>query len=330
MDLFDRRPIMTRGLGIVVLGAGWLLAAARQPAIGQEPSPAADQPLRLRTDELPTPLVFPNEPERRVTSVELDGVVHGAAHGKGLLTFHANTLTFDEFGDPTVVEADPGRRVPVILRRIRADDPRERRRSYEIRFATGSFPKRLHLVLSDGAPSPHRLLIAGITAPENRELALEQALDLHGAPAVEEPSPDLPQGPQIRLETLAPNFDRLGGGLRPVRIFGPLDGLVTFEADPNIFSFDGFGDVSRSTFMGFHPAKVTLNPVDLPDPAGRGRRLFTVDLKPGPATYALVLAGTKGGPHRLLIKEGNVLTHVLPLHEAAPSTGPAGDGAKDR
>lgn len=329
VHVFDRKPIPTKWIGVIVLGTIWILSGSRPAAVAQNSPRAADVLLHLRTDELPTPVVFANNPYRRVTSVELEGVVHGSGHGKGLLTFHANTVQFNEFGDARIVETGRGTPAPVILRRIKADDSREPRRLYEIRFAEGAFPKRMLLVLSDGARRPHRLLIAGITAPDNQDLALEHALDLHGAPAIEEPSPDLPLGREIHLETLSPNSDRIGGGLRPTRILGPVDGLVTFEANPNIFAFNVFGDTSYATLMGFDPPKVVLKPTNLADPANQGRRLFAIDLERDKGAYFLVLAGTAAGPHRLLIKEDGTLTQVLHLHDAARPTASHG-AANDR
>jgi len=69
--------------------------------------------------------------------------------------------------------------------------------------------------------------------------------------------------------------------------------------------------------MGYTPIEVMLRRLQIPDSTNKSRLLFEVvtGREAWKTKYFLVLSPTVGGPHRLLIRVGNGLEHVLPLHD---------------
>lgn len=189
----------------------------------------------------------------------------------------------------------------------------------------------MHLALSAGASGPHRLLIRGGDKQDSRSVA--HILDLHGLPEINEPLPDAPLRSIFSLATLSSFHGDPGGWLRRVSVIKSTNGIVSLHLDPNYLSFNAYGDVTGGTMMGSWPIKTTLKRIEIPDPAKKGRLLFKLvtdgindrsrrqfwnghtDGKELGADYFIVLAATEAGPHRLLIREGDTLRHVLPLHD---------------
>jgi hypothetical protein len=275
--------------------------------------------LHLRTDGLPTPLILPGDPlNRAVTSLEIRGELAGAGDGKGTITLDESTLTFNDFGDATRAKPKASEPSRVAFRRVKQGDKNEKRRLYEIEFADGSFPQRMRLVLSDGTTGPHRLLILGGDPPvPDRETRPDQVLDLHGLPEVKEPLPDAPLRSSFNLTTLSSSHGRGDGRLRRLAMAGTPNGPAHVDLDPNFLVFNAFGDVVGTTLIGYAPLRATLKRIETPDPAKKGRLLLEV--VPGHEglkdKYFLVLSPTEAGPHRLLVREGDTLRHVLPLHD---------------
>jgi hypothetical protein len=105
--------------------------------------------------------------------------------------------------------------------------------------------------------------------------------------------------------------------LHCLTIRGALNGPARLDLDPNYLRFNAYGDAVGSTLMGYTPRGAALKRGKAADPSGQGRRLFEV-VPDGPglsARYFLVLGPTDAGPHRLLVREGAALRHVLPLHD---------------
>lgn len=276
--------------------------------------------LELRTDGRPTPLSIVGDPQRRlVTSLEIRGEVAGDADGTGTITFDQSTFASNEFGDATKSKIETSEPSKVAFKRVKQSEPNEKRRAYELVFADGSFPNRMHLVLSDGTAGPHRLLIHGGEEPvADGESRPAHVLDVQGLPEIKELLPDGPMRAAFNLTTMSSSHSRAGeGGRRRLAIRGTPNGPVSLDLDPNLLGFNIFGDVVLTTLIYAAPIKATLKRLELPDPAQKGRLVFEVVTggEALEAEYFLVLSPTERGPHRLLVREGDRLRHVLPLYD---------------
>ena len=305
--------------------AGCVIATLLSPFCGSSQgaevscSQGSVEVIQLRTDGLPTPLTIVGDPQRRlVTSVEIRGEVADDADGIGTITFDQSTFEFNEFGDATKSKIETSEPSKVAFKRVKLSDPNERRRAYGLVFADGSFPNRMHLVLSDGTAGPHRLLIHGGEKPvADGESRPAHVLDLHGLPELEELLPDGPMRTTFNLMTNSSPHDRVGKGQRRLDINGTQNGAVSLDLDPNGLGFNILGDVVLTTLIYAAPIEATLKRLEIPDPAQQGRLLFevvTVREALG-AEYSLVLSPTERGLHRLLVREGGRLQHVLPLYD---------------
>jgi hypothetical protein len=103
--------------------------------------------------------------------------------------------------------------------------------------------------------------------------------------------------------------------LQGVTISGSTDGPASLSLNPNYLSFNAFGDVVMTTLIGHQALPATLQRIAIPDPMQQNRLLFEVVTKDDrqEGRYFLMLAPTQAGPHRLLIRKGDSVSHVLPL-----------------
>lgn len=321
MVLANRKTLIAQLIALTIASLLGPLTFRNLQADGQARSQNTSEVLRLRTAGLPTPLVIAEDPRKRpITSLEIQGELRGEGDGRGTIALDESKLVFNEFGDATTVRAKAAGSSQVVFRQVKQGEKSEKRRLYEIVFTDGSFPKRMYLVLSAGATGPHRLLIRASNGRiQNREMFPAHILNLQGLPDINEPLPDTPLRYPFDLTTLSSAHGRSDGRLRRLAVRGSPNDAVHLDLDPNYLFFDVFGEVESTTLVGYEPIKATLNRVDIPDPAKNGRLLFEVkmDATDKKTNYFLVLSPTESGAHRLLIKEGGVLRHVLPLHSAA-------------
>ncbi|MCX6875518.1 MAG: hypothetical protein NTW21_17175 [Verrucomicrobia bacterium] len=273
----------------------------------------------LRTDGLPSPVVMSGDPlKRRVTSLEIRGKLGNDGNGKGTVIMNESPLTFNDFGDAGKTTSPPAKPCQVVFEQVKLDGKNEHRRLFEIVFADGALPQRMYLVLSTGATGPHRLLIrSGRQSATKGWFYPAHILDLQGLPKIKAPMPDAPRGANFKLSALSSAHVGGNQGLQQVTISGTTDGPASLDLDPNFLSFNACGDVVMSTLIGYQPVPATLKRSGIPDPTQQGRLLFEIVTKgDGPkARYFLVLSPTLAGPHRLLIRNGATLRHVLSLSD---------------
>jgi hypothetical protein len=309
-------------LVLIVRPSGRPITAAPAPTKGL---------VRLRTDGLPTPLRLEGDRARRtITAVEVRGDIPAEGDGKGTVAFDESELTFNEFGDERVLKSRPGQPSAVLVRRVGGPDRRgaprrlpgfpddaasPRTRVYDIDFADGGLAGQLRLVLADDGIGPHRLLIFS----GDKKDTLLQILNLHGRPEIQETLADAPRRGPLYLTTLSPLRPHTPGGLHAINLHGAPGGEASLQLDLNHLGFNLSGDVCMRTLMYHAPYKAKLRQIDVHDPLDKGRLLFDVepaDRKPT-FRYQLVLAPTEAGPHRLLVRDGDALRGVLPLHDPA-------------
>lgn len=306
-------------VGLVIAALPGCMHSDCQAADGTSRPWGGGDILDLRTDGLPSPVVILGDPlKRRVTSLEIRGKLGKDGNGKGTLIMNESPLTFNDFGDAGKTKSPPAKPCQVVFAKVRLDEKNEHRRLFEIVFADGALPKRMYLVFSTGTTGPHRLLIGGGSQPAPKGcFNPAHSLDLQGLPKITAPMPDTPLGANFKLSTLSSAHGGGKKGLQQVTISGTTEGPVSLDLDPNYLSFNACGDVVMSTAIGYQPVSATLKRSGIPDPTQKGRLLFEIVTKgDGPkARYFLVLSPTLAGPHRLLIRNGAILRHVLPLSD---------------
>jgi hypothetical protein len=317
-------------IGLTMVALLWPLRGDSQGVDDASHSQDNSEVLDLRTDGQPTPLVIGGDPlKRRVTSLEIRGKLATGGSGKGTVTLDESALTFNDFGDAMKPKAQPAKPCQVVFMKVPLYEkndayfvkikPGENRRLYEIVFDDGSFPKRMYLVLSAGTTGPHRLLIGGGDQPAPKGwFDPGHILDLHGLPEITAPVRDAPLGDNFYLRTLSSAHGDAKSGLKYVTFQRTTKGPASLRLDPNGMGFNILGDPVYTTLIGMEPDSfpVTLKRIEIPDPTPQGRILLEVVVtKPYrlESGYFLVLSPTRAGSHRLLIRNGDTLRHVLPL-----------------
>jgi hypothetical protein len=102
-------------------------------------------------------------------------------------------------------------------------------------------------------------------------------------------------------------------------------GTGVLRLDPNTCTLDDFGDPAGCTRIAVARTPVQLTRLRAADPHGLGRQLWAVSGAPLSGSLTLVLAGTTGGPHRLIHTTPNGGKLVVPMEASAsgPTPGPA-------
>ena len=286
---------------------------------------------------------------RLVTLFALEAHFAAGRPARGTLLLGEGEPAFDAFGDAsgapgtrTGTAGPAATRLAVTFRPVRPRPPRSPdepatdrgRQLYEIVLpgrsgAGASASDRLYLVLGAGTGLPDRLLVgpAGARPPRSDpfERSMNYVFPLHSSRAARDPLGDAPLGAHIALGGLY-LFAAGAAGAGRVRmarisVSGTPGGAGHLTLDPNLLTLDDFGDVAMTTLMGFQPFPVTLKPLAVPDPSGRGRRLFEVVPEPGAAErglrdrYFLVLAPGEAGPHRLIQWTGGRARQTVSLYD---------------
>lgn len=290
---------------------------------------ATGQKIRLSSDYFGVPVPLPGAPERSFTRIEIQAELFERADGEGKVRFHEGALTFDEFGDPTAESRSAWTAMGVTLRPVGGDDPRNKgRRLYELVFPGGFLARRLYLVLAPESAAGHRLLIRMNEEPpppiDPGEPAgwRDQLLALRDPLAPIDPS----AGEPLRFPLLLEMDQFFWRSHRPDRVpqFGTIrieyqaDGRASLTRDRNSRTFTAFGDTAMTTLVAYGPTPGTFKKLPHRDPSGRGRMLleFLPEEEAQDWRYQVVLASQMGGPHRLLIREGDELRYVLSLSDA--------------
>jgi hypothetical protein len=89
-------------------------------------------------------------------------------------------------------------------------------------------------------------------------------------------------------------------GFRTITIEGDLGGNGTLTLDPNACTLNAFGDIEACTLLPPARRSVSLKRVAVPDPAGRGRTLYTIDGAGLGTPLALVVHPDPARPLRLV------------------------------
>src|SRR5262245_19866589 len=116
-------PRLTRLLVILLVLTATLQRPRSRLATAAEPD--TRDPVRLRTEYLPTPLQLPGDKARRsITAIEIRGDIPDQGDSSGTLTFDQSELAFNAFGDARVDKAKPAEPTGVTFRRIKVEAKR--------------------------------------------------------------------------------------------------------------------------------------------------------------------------------------------------------------
>ncbi len=92
-------------------------------------------------------------------------------------------------------------------------------------------------------------------------------------------------------------------GFHKITIEGDLGGNGTLSLDPNSCTVNPFGDIEACTLLPPSTRSVTLSKAATPDPAGRGRVLYSIDGARLAKPLVLVVSPDKAQPPRLVYGE---------------------------
>jgi hypothetical protein len=181
---------------------------------------------------------------------------------------------------------------------------------------------RLRLVLDSEQPGDCQLLVMHQNGQIDRVLPLQSE-------RLQQLAKQYPKSSTSKMELFSDLFIGKEDRFNTIHISGDQNEL-TFTHDMNSLSLDRLGNVSRSTLMGFHPYKLNLTDLEVPDPAGQDRRVFRCDLEvKGPfkhihdesdptsaETRYLILDPREGGWHRLILKKSGQVDRILPMYSS--------------
>lgn len=85
-----------------------------------------------------------------------------------------------------------------------------------------------------------------------------------------------------------------------------------FTWDRNSVGYSPFGDRGMSTLVGYPGHPVEFDKIDLQDLKMQGRQLF--QFHANDMTFSLIVHPQIDGEHRLLFRDGDTLTAIIPLH----------------
>jgi len=302
---------------VVILG---ILAACIIPQYSQPNG----QEFHLRSSYFATPVQIPTDPEKRaITSIELQGELCDGKQSRGSITFHQSRLRFNDFGDAAEIDKDSPAPIRIAYKPVHQAG--KMFRLFELVFPKGDFENRVYLsMIADSVEPAHLLIRPGEKVPDD----IQETEDRHGM--------------QVLLAHRLPLQHAAGGkGLRPreqlrkhismrtgyfpsartkpalgyIQFRGVFGGNGTFTHDRNDVWFSPFTGGVWSTAAGFPAWPLTFQKVNVPDPANAGRRLLRVNFADGSKKdrYSVVVCPDAAGPHRLIIRDGKNITHVLPL-----------------
>ena len=336
------RPVRT-----IIVAVAFCLITQIKSSTGQDVDPrdpqdtvAAKSParmpnqLKLDSGGIATPVLIPGDDRKRaITSFELQAQEVSNKGGKARITFDESELSFNEFGDASVVRKGRRSSHDVALEAISIKDPLEEgRRLFALVFPDGGFKNRIYLTYSPGPITKSRLLIRGGTDPlsvpnvqaDFPQMNLLEIIPLEDkdravAFDAEDPIRDLLNfhTPHFRSPSLPPG--RSHGYLE---LTGTLGGEGALKHDLNSVSFTPWGDRGMSTLIGFGGTRIKITQRAVEDPLDGGRLVFDLvpqrkrPLPPGlkPSQYSLVISPKLGGTHRLIVRQGEKTRHVLQLY----------------
>lgn len=273
---------------------------------------------RLKTEGFPIPITIGDDPESRsITSVELAGSLKS---GQGTITLNVGKVAFNDFGDAIPQTEEVAKPVAVqferviLLKQPFGVDFVETRQLYKIKFEESEYYDRMFLVISTRTCDPHRLIINAPEPSKWRQRPPPQIFDLLGTPQVLTTLPD-PGQPHFQWACLYREDD----GFRRFDISGKPNGLAKLNLDPNHLGFTPLGDIAFSTAMGYSSMRSVIARQETKDPTEAGRVIYHIAPKQGNLKkhFALVLAPTADGPHRLIIRSNGQIQQVVPLHDPA-------------
>ena len=319
-----------------------LLSAALLPAqdVGTDPQKGENgakrsdraaikgpQAIDFTTGYLATPISLPNDPTK-ITALGIKCNLKEQAQGNGTFIIDKSPANFDSFGDARVQQKLPRRTFPVTLRRV--GDPRADRQLFRLEFDAGLWLNRIYYVHSFVEYTESRLLIraetgippairvTGVPVFVSRPIKLSQML-----PEATRPPRANADKEAVRDTISLTSYHFHMGGDGYMRIYGNLKDSGALIFDSNHVTYGPFGDVGTSTMMAFASQPFKFRRMDIDDPKKMGRRVYQLQLRQGQARRKpnarqlfLVVAPHLGGPHRLLVKQGDKITDVQPLHDA--------------
>ncbi|WP_145378078.1 hypothetical protein [Symmachiella dynata] len=115
------------------------------------------------------------------------------------------------------------------------------------------------------------------------------------------------------------------GDVQKITLSGSIEQGGEMVFDGNQYSApDRFGDFQKSTGTYFPPVAVRFAYVDMPDPAGKRRKVYEIlgALQPAKARYYLVSPSKKTGDYRLIIDQPGEDRRVISLEDMAEPAPP--------
>lgn len=299
-----------------------LTVAVRPPAA--PPAPPPTPVLELRTDHLPDPVALGGAAVTRFVLRLTDD--------RGTLTVEEDELTFNAFGDATRTGGKAPATLPVELRKADTHDGGFLETVQDVVCADKRFAGRLRLVRSPEPAAAHRLVVRA-SADQHWSLPT-RVLEVRNPAVSADALGRAAQPDRFRFHGLIRNTysDRSGAPLgtsvlQEVTVGGSLADGGELHLDPNGIHFSATGRVGGGTLVARESVRVGFRSLG-PDPTGKGRRVFSL-VGPtgdplsveysrdegGPRTFALVLAPTEPGPHRLVVSSGGRVRQLVVLRD---------------
>ena len=304
------------------------------PRIGISQNADRLKPQRFRTGYFAKPIEIPGDVYRRkITSFQVVLDTQDKVVKRGLLVVDDRPMKFDEFGDATATNSIGIQEHPVSFVNVTAVGLSQReakspvtRAIYRLDFDETFCDRNFFLNVPKDPHDPVRLLICkagGQDAINQNGSKIESMFRLVDLAAPVEVAED---GPTLNDALFSTSMIELGGRFVPgFEIQANLVGTGTIQLDQNHCEINDYGDGGMQTALGFIPTPARFIPKNIADPQNLGRRVFELKAEQYPLPkltnawetvdidYSIVVAAKSSGDHRLIIKRGGQIAHVIPL-----------------
>jgi hypothetical protein len=286
--------------------------------------------LSLESHYLPEPAGLPTkEGQLEFRSLRVRGQISAEGSGEGSVVLDPRSASLNPFGDVVDRTGPEPHPIRVLFRRVKSDEvpmSHERLRPkpdspdwqdlYEVVFPESEATGTVWLKLGSRGSGFHRLLVYAGESLNRAGLSRgPRVLTLAGEPTIPLGLPDRPWPARISLSGY---YHAPEGAYRRIAVEGRPGGEGRFSLDPNTITLNAFGEPAGQTSMGFRPQPVTIEPVEIDDPLGLGRRLYQIRSEDPRNTNRvfLVLGSTEAASsHRLLLYQGDQVRMAVPMVE---------------
>lgn len=317
----------------------WLVLLPQLTAIAQDIGLSEDANAKAAVSRVwrarfPIPIQIKSDKhDREIVSIEIQFDNQKKSGGSGLFLIHHGEATFNEFGDVTSFENEKPHVYAITLKQFKSENKdgknqrsyRKNRTVYKIEFDDPFCDREFFLNVSDHPVVPTRLVICdGTAAPLGGALEpkIEQLLLLEEVRANQGVEAESRFDTALYRASVLRMFDRY---IPHIEIRKNTNGTGTIMVDQNSVGYSDFGSSGISTAAGFWPQNIRFVRKGIADPEGSWREVFDlvtsegneIQVKEQPGSiklsFAIVLAKTSGGNHRLVVKQNGKVSHVYPL-----------------